>query len=73
MGKWFLTDNLATVGRVLMTYSAHPHEISILINGEKISPPARLRASKLRITRIANFGLFLPKSAPVFLSTLFFL
>ena len=31
MGIWFLTDNSATVGRILMIFSAHPHEISILI------------------------------------------
>ena len=27
MGKWFLTDNSATVGRILMISSADPHEI----------------------------------------------
>ena len=31
MGKWFLTDNSATVGRILMISSADPHEIYILI------------------------------------------
>ena len=31
MGKWFLTDNLATVGRILMILSADPHEILIMI------------------------------------------
>ena len=38
MGKWFLTDNSATVGRILMTYSAHPNEISILIKWWKNQP-----------------------------------
>ena len=31
MGKGFLTDNSATVGRILMISSADPHEILILI------------------------------------------
>ena len=31
MGKWFLTDNPATVGQILMISSADPHEILILI------------------------------------------
>ena len=31
MGKWFLTENSATVGRILMISSADPHEILILI------------------------------------------
>ena len=31
MGKWFLTDNSATVGRILMISSADPHDILILI------------------------------------------
>ena len=31
MGKWFLTDNLATVGHMLMISLADPHEILILI------------------------------------------
>ena len=30
MGKWFLTDNSATVGRILMIFLADPHEILIL-------------------------------------------
>ena len=31
MGKCFLTDNWATVGRILIISSAHPHRILILI------------------------------------------
>ena len=31
MGIWFLTDNSATVGRILMIFLAHPHGISILM------------------------------------------
>jgi len=31
MGKGFLTDNLARVGRILMIISADPHEILIMI------------------------------------------
>ena len=31
MGKWFLTDNSSTVGRILMISLADPHEILILI------------------------------------------
>ena len=31
MGKWFLTDNSATVGPILMISSADPHEILILV------------------------------------------
>ena len=31
MGKWFLTDYSATVGRILMIFSADPYEISIVI------------------------------------------
>ena len=31
MGKWFLTNNSATVGRILMISSADPQEIFILI------------------------------------------
>ena len=31
MGKWSLTDNSAVVGRILMIFSADPHEILILI------------------------------------------
>ena len=27
MGKWSLTENLATVGRILLIFSADPHEI----------------------------------------------
>ena len=30
MGKWFLTENSATVGRILMISSADPHEILTL-------------------------------------------
>ena len=30
MGKWFLTDNSSTVGRILMISSADPHEILTL-------------------------------------------
>ena len=40
MGKWFLTDNSATVGWILMISSADPHEILILIKallGEHLS------------------------------------
>ena len=29
VGKWFLTDNSATVGRILMMSAADPHEILI--------------------------------------------
>ena len=38
MGKWFLSDNSATVGRILMIFSAHPHEISIPIKWWKNQP-----------------------------------
>ena len=31
IGKWFLTDNSATVGQILMIFAADPHEIFILI------------------------------------------
>ena len=31
IGKWFLTDNLATVGLILMISSTDPHEILNLI------------------------------------------
>ena len=31
IGKWFLTDNSAKVGRILMIFSADPHEILILV------------------------------------------
>ena len=31
MGKWFLAYNSATVGQILMIFSADAHEISILI------------------------------------------
>ena len=31
IGKWFLTDNSTTVGRILMIFTADPHEIFILI------------------------------------------
>ena len=61
MGKWFLTDSSATVGWIMIFFSADPHEISLLTKWRnKTSPFARLRA--LRVKQIlANFGLFLPK------------
>ena len=75
-GNVFLTDNSATVDRILMILmiSAGPHDISILI---KISPLARLqaRARKLRIARIANFCQFRPifaKKCFVFSESTFF-
>ena len=73
MGKWFLTDYSATVGWIMMIFSADPHEISLLTKWwNKISPLARLRA--LRVKQIlANFGLFLPKSALVYARGNFFL
>ena len=37
MGKWFLTDNSATVGRILMMFSAKPHE-TILMKWWKNQP-----------------------------------
>ena len=41
MGKWFLTDNSATVGRILMISSADPHEILILIKWWKNHPSSK--------------------------------
>ena len=38
MGKWFLTDNSAMVGRILMISSADPHEILILMKWWKNQP-----------------------------------
>ena len=38
MGKWFLTDYSATVGRILMIFSADPHENSILMKWWKNQP-----------------------------------
>ena len=77
MGKWFLTDNSATVGRILRIFLADSHEISILMKLWKISPLKCLRGRgrKLRITGIgiwANFGLILFKFS-VFLRAFFFL
>ena len=40
MGKCFLTDNWATVGRILIISSAHPHRILILIKWWKNQPPS---------------------------------
>ena len=31
MGKWFLIDNSATVGRIFIIFAIDPHEILILI------------------------------------------
>ena len=77
MGKWFLTDNSATVGRILRIFLADSHEISILMKLWKISPLKCLRGRgrKLRITGIgiwANFGLILFKFS-VFRRAFFFL
>ena len=47
MGKWFLAGNSATIGRILMIFSADPYEIS----GEMVKkncPLARLRLQKRR-------------------------
>jgi len=54
--------NSSTVGRILMFSSADPHEILILIKWWKISPLARLqvRARKICIMRIVDFGQFWP-------------
>ena len=41
MGKCFLTDNWATVGRILMISSAHPHRILILIKLWKNQPSSK--------------------------------
>ena len=61
-GKMVLADNSATVGRILMIFSADPHENSILIKWWKISPLARLqkRARKICTLRIVDFGQFWP-------------
>ena len=61
LGKWFLTDNSATVGRILMIFLADLHEI-LMKWWKKISPLARKRARTLKngITRVTNFGQFWP-------------
>ena len=50
------------VGLILIIHSGDPHEILILINGEKISPLASLqvRACKICIMRVVDFGQFWP-------------
>ena len=62
MGKCFLTDNSPTVDRILMIFSTDPHEISILMKWQKVSPLARLQAHarKLCILSIADLGQFWP-------------
>ena len=44
MGKWFLAGNSATIGRILMIFSAVPHETKEMV---KNSLMARLRAHAL--------------------------
>ena len=53
MGKWFLTDYSATVGRTLMIFLADRPEISIPMECQKkFGPLARLRARQvLRLTQ----------------------
>ena len=75
MGKWFLTDYLVTVDRILMIFSADPREISISIEWWKINPLLRLcaRACKIHITHIADFCHFWPRLASVSARRNFFL
>ena len=73
----FITDNWATVVRILIIFSAvqTPMKFQFWKNGEKISPLASLhaRARKLRITRKEDFGLFFPQKCFVFCERNFFL
>ena len=74
-GNWFLADNKGTVGRILMIFSAGPHENLIMMKCWK-SQPSDLDWIYYRVSRfhgvsanfalrvkqiLANFGLFLPK------------
>ena len=66
MGNQFSTDYLATVGPIsILNSDSNPTE--------KIDPLTHLhmRARKYAQTRIADFGLFWPKCASVFLSGIF--
>ena len=56
-----LTDNSATVGRILMISSADLHEILILIKWWKNQPSSlQMPSRKIRIIRIVDFGQFWP-------------
>ena len=66
MGKWFLTDYSATVGRILTIFFADPMKFWFQLNAEKIIPLARLRegAHKNCITGIIFF--WVAKNSPNF-------
>ena len=60
MGKWFLTDNLATVGWILMIFSADPHEILILIDRlPKYFFLSKLQELEVRICVQPNFPIII--------------
>ena len=67
MGKWFLTDYSATVGRILMTFSRDPHAISIQIEIE-IEKKSALEHQILQIMQILPTG----NSITVFMGTKFY-
>ena len=52
MGNWFLTDYPAMVGRILMIFSADPHEILIPMKCWKNQPSD----TSARIVHIGDFG-----------------
>ena len=67
-GEMFFNRSLGNGWWDLGDFWQTPMKFQFWFNGEKTSPLAHLRARKrkLRNTRIADFGQFLPKSASVF-------
>ena len=61
MGKWFLAGNSATIGQILMIFSADPHGISTPIECRKISPRARLRARTRKLHQKFVFAIFVKR------------